>query len=68
MPLYEYYCSDCNGVFELLRPAKQAGDAQPQPAHLGQRCCLSRTGPAAALLPVVDGQAGHADEAPVVGR
>ena len=29
MPLYEYYCSDCNGVFELLRPAKQASEAQP---------------------------------------
>lgn len=31
MPLYEYYCRDCNGVFELLRPAKQAGDDQPCP-------------------------------------
>jgi putative FmdB family regulatory protein len=31
MPLYEYYCADCNGVFELLRPAKQASMDQPCP-------------------------------------
>lgn len=31
MPLYEYYCNDCNGVFELLRPTRQAGDDQPCP-------------------------------------
>ncbi len=29
MPLYEYFCADCNGIFELLRPVRQA--AQPQP-------------------------------------
>ena len=29
MPLYEYHCTDCNGVFELLRPVQQAGEAQP---------------------------------------
>lgn len=29
MPLYEYYCEHCNGVFELIRPVRQA--AQPQP-------------------------------------
>ena len=31
MPLYEYYCDDCNGVFELLRTVRQAGDDQPCP-------------------------------------
>lgn len=29
MPLYEYYCEHCKGVFELIRPVRQA--AQPQP-------------------------------------
>lgn len=29
MPLYEYYCSECNGIFELLRPVRQATDSQP---------------------------------------
>ncbi len=24
MPLYEYYCPSCQGVFETLRPAKEA--------------------------------------------
>ena len=31
MPLYEYFCADCNGVFELLRPARQATIDQPCP-------------------------------------
>ncbi|MDP2327699.1 MAG: zinc ribbon domain-containing protein [Dehalococcoidia bacterium] len=31
MPLYEYYCEPCNGVFELLRPAREADKAQPCP-------------------------------------
>jgi len=31
MPLYEYFCADCNGVFELLRPARQASLDQPCP-------------------------------------
>ena len=31
MPLYEYFCADCHGVFELLRPARQASAAQPCP-------------------------------------
>jgi len=31
MPLYEYYCRDCNGVFELLRPTREAAKAQPCP-------------------------------------
>lgn len=31
MPLYEYYCRDCNGVFELLRPAREAAKSQPCP-------------------------------------
>ncbi len=31
MPLYEYFCEPCNGVFELLRPAKDASKPQPCP-------------------------------------
>lgn len=31
MPMYEYYCADCNGVFELLRPVREASYAQPCP-------------------------------------
>ncbi|MDP6605581.1 MAG: zinc ribbon domain-containing protein [Dehalococcoidia bacterium] len=31
MPLYEYYCEHCHGVFELLRPAREASTAQPCP-------------------------------------
>ena len=31
MPLYEYYCDDCHGVFELLRPQREASDPQPCP-------------------------------------
>lgn len=31
MPLYEYYCEPCNGVFELLRSAKDASKPQPCP-------------------------------------
>lgn len=31
MPVYEYYCGDCNGVFELLRPVREASNPQPCP-------------------------------------
>ena len=31
MPLYEYYCDDCHGVFELLRPQREASERQPCP-------------------------------------
>lgn len=31
MPVYEYYCEPCNGIFELLRPAREASKAQPCP-------------------------------------
>jgi putative FmdB family regulatory protein len=31
MPMYEYYCSGCNGVFELLRPVREASYPQPCP-------------------------------------
>lgn len=31
MPLFEYYCAPCDGVFELLRPAREGGSPQPCP-------------------------------------
>jgi len=31
MPLYEYFCEPCNGVFELLRPTRDASREQPCP-------------------------------------
>lgn len=31
MPIYEYYCAECNGVFEQLMSAKRASEAQPCP-------------------------------------
>jgi len=31
MPIYEYYCEPCNGVFELLRPTSAASKPQPCP-------------------------------------
>ena len=39
MPLYEYYCESCDGVFETLRPMREAADPVPCPLcdHDGQR-------------------------------
>lgn len=31
VPLYEYHCEQCDGMFELLRPVREASDAQPCP-------------------------------------
>ncbi|MER3514043.1 MAG: FmdB family transcriptional regulator [Chloroflexota bacterium] len=31
MPLYEYYCSDCNTKFDALRPMAKADDPIPCP-------------------------------------
>ncbi len=31
MPLYEYYCQDCNGVFELLRSMRESSEAASCP-------------------------------------
>jgi putative FmdB family regulatory protein len=31
MPLYEYYCESCNGVFELLRQMREASEPAPCP-------------------------------------
>ena len=31
MPLYEYYCEPCNGVFEHVRPMREASLAAPCP-------------------------------------
>ncbi|GAB4331127.1 MAG: hypothetical protein Kow0010_16270 [Dehalococcoidia bacterium] len=31
MPLYEYYCQHCNGIFEELRPMREAADPVPCP-------------------------------------
>ena len=31
MPLYEYYCDPCDGIFEVLRPMREASDPVPCP-------------------------------------
>jgi putative FmdB family regulatory protein len=31
MPLYEYFCTEGHGVFELLRPVREASNPQPCP-------------------------------------
>lgn len=31
MPLYEYYCQDCHGVFEEIRQMRDASDPSPCP-------------------------------------
>ena len=31
MPVYEYLCEDCEGVFEVVRPIKEADEPQPCP-------------------------------------
>lgn len=31
MPLYEYYCDPCNGVFEALRSIKESSEPAPCP-------------------------------------
>jgi putative FmdB family regulatory protein len=31
MPLYEYFCESCNGIFEELRPIREASDPVPCP-------------------------------------
>ncbi|HEY5475815.1 MAG TPA: zinc ribbon domain-containing protein [Tepidiformaceae bacterium] len=31
MPLYEYFCQTCNGVFEELRPMRESSDPVPCP-------------------------------------
>jgi putative FmdB family regulatory protein len=31
MPLYEYYCEPCNGIFEELRPIREASEPVPCP-------------------------------------
>ena len=39
MPLYEYYCEPCNGIFEVLRPMREATEPYPCPVcdHDGKR-------------------------------
>lgn len=32
MPIYEYYCEDCDKRFEALRPIREAGEPVPCPA------------------------------------
>lgn len=29
MPLYEYYCENCDGIFEMLRPIARAAESAP---------------------------------------
>lgn len=31
MPLYEYYCEDCNGIFEAIRQMRDSSDPSPCP-------------------------------------
>ena len=31
MPLYEFYCEHCDGIFEALRPMREASDPAPCP-------------------------------------
>ena len=31
MPVYEYLCEECEGVFEVVRQMREAADAQPCP-------------------------------------
>ncbi len=31
MPVYEYYCEPCDGIFEELRPMREASDPVPCP-------------------------------------
>ena len=31
MPLYEYFCQPCNGIFEELRPIREASEPVPCP-------------------------------------
>jgi len=31
MPLYEYYCKHCDGIFETMRPISRASDPSPCP-------------------------------------
>ena len=31
MPVYEYYCDSCDGIFEALRPMREASDPVPCP-------------------------------------
>ena len=31
MPLYEYYCEHCNGIFEAIRQMRDASDPSPCP-------------------------------------
>lgn len=31
MPVYEYYCDSCDGIYETLRPIREAADAVPCP-------------------------------------
>ncbi len=32
MPLYEYYCKSCDGIFETVRPIARASEPAPCPA------------------------------------
>jgi len=39
MPLYEYYCQTCDGIYEQLRPMREAAEPWPCPQcnHEGSR-------------------------------
>jgi len=56
MPIYEYYCSECNSTFEMLRPKRKAGDLP-----LCKHCSGSKTSRTISLF------AAHSDGRAVAG-
>lgn len=66
MPLYEYFCSSCQGVFESLRPAKEADEPVTCPScqHDSSQRILSlfansvKTNGVGSPLPAGGGMAG----------
>jgi putative FmdB family regulatory protein len=66
MPLYEYFCTSCQGTFETLRPAKEADEPVSCPScqHASSQRILSlfansvKTNGATSLLPMGNAMSG----------
>ena len=43
MPLYEYFCQPCNGIFEELRPMREATEPVPCPECYKDACRIMPT-------------------------